>query len=296
MDSEKMKSTNLIKVGGVNEHFNLPWIKLCEESNSKSISDLTRENNFKLDWKTFAGGTGVLTTALQNNEIDIAVLLTEGLLLDIIKNKNLSLICFHVSNPLRWAIHIRKNDLENFSFGNKKFAISRFGSGSHTMAKFLLNEKNIPYDDKLMVEVGSLEGGLKSVEENIADIFLWEKFTTQPFLEEHNLIANGEVLTPWPPFSVATTKIFQKENPELLKEIISEVKSNSQKILNNSSTLSELNSRWKIENENSQRWLSEIIWDDELPVNQKKLASVLDNMKKAGLIDKIPNDLNLFLN
>ena len=164
------------------------------------------------------------------------------------------------------------------------------------MAKFLLNEKNIPYNDKLMVEVGSLQGGLKSLAENKADIFLWEKFTTQPFLEEHNLIGNGEVLTPWPPFSVATTKIFQKENSALLKEIISAVKSNTQKIWNNSSTLSELNSRLKIEYENAQRWLNEIIWDDELPINQNKLASVLDNMKMAGLMEQIPDDLNLFLN
>lgn len=283
-----MISTDLIKVGGVNEHFNLPWIKLCEESNSNS--------NFKLHWNSFAGGTGVLTTALQNNEIDIAVLLTEGLLLDIIKNKNLSLICFHVANPLRWAIHIRKNDSKDFSFENKRFAISRFGSGSHTMAKFLLNEKNIPYNENLMIEVGSLEGGLNSLEENKADIFLWEKFTTEPFLDQHGLIAFGEVLTPWPPFSVATTKKFKNENPELLKEIILKVKNKSQSILNDASTISELNIRWKIETQNAENWLKEIKWDDEIPINHQKLASVLDNMKKAGLIEQIPADLTLFLN
>lgn len=282
-----MISTEVIKIGGVNEHFNLPWIKTCEDTSNKNI---------QLNWKSFAGGTGVLTAALHSNEIDIAVLLTEGLLLDILKNKNLSLICFHVTNPLRWAIHIRKNALENFSFENKKFAISRLGSGSHTMAKFLLNEKNIPYEDQLMIEVGSLEGGLKSLEENKADIFLWEKFTTQPFLEKYGLMAHGEVLTPWPPFSVATTKKFHKENPILVTEIISAVKKQSQKILNDPSTLLEMNTRWKIESENAKRWLEEIKWDDQIPVDTTKLASVLDNMKKAGLIDDVPNDINLFLN
>ncbi len=279
-----MISEKVISIGGVNEHFNLPWMKLCENSSSK------------MNWKSYAGGTGVLTSALRSNEIDIAVLLTEGLLLDILKNGNLSLICFHVANPLRWAIHIREKNSENFSFENKRFAISRIGSGSHTMAKFLLNGKNIPYNEKMMVEVGSLEGGLKSLEENKSDIFLWEKFTTEPFLKNHGLKSIGEVLTPWPPFSVATTKKFLKENKELISEIASEVKHISNEIHEASSTIAEMGERWKILPENAAKWLSEIKWDDRIPVDEKSLASVLENMKKAGLIEKIPNDLNLFLN
>jgi hypothetical protein len=284
MDHGKMISEKVISIGGVNEHFNLPWMKLCENSSSK------------MNWKSFAGGTGVLTSALQSGEIDIAVLLTEGLLLDIIKNRNLCLICFHVSNPLRWAIHVRENDSLNFSFENKRFAISRLGSGSHTMAKYLLNAKNISYDEKLMVEVGSLEGGLKSLEENKSDIFLWEKFTTEPFLKNHQLTAIGEVLTPWPPFSVAATKKFKKENEELISEIIKDVRHHSDRILSSVSTIPEIEKRWKIQPENASRWLSEIKWDDRIPVDVKSLASILENMKKAGLIDSVPTDLNSFLN
>lgn len=279
-----MISEKVISIGGVNEHFNLPWMKLCENSSAK------------MNWKSFAGGTGILTSALQSGEIDIAVLLTEGLLLDIIKNGNLSLICFHVSNPLRWAIHVREKDSPDFSFENKRFAISRLGSGSHTMAKYLLNKKNISYDENLMIEVGSLEGGLKSLEENESDIFLWEKFTTEPFLKNHGLTAIGEVLTPWPPFSVASTKKFKNENEDLISEIIKEVKHNAESILSSDSTVPEIGARWKIQPENASRWLSEIKWDDRIPVDVKSLASILENMKKAGLIDSVPTDLNSFLN
>lgn len=284
-----MKNLQTIKVGGVNEHFNLPWIQLSEKSGS--------EKPFKIEWKSFAGGTGVLTSALRNGEIDLAVLLTEGLLLDILEKDQLRLICFHVSNPLRWAIHIRQSDLKNqFTFENKRFAISRFGSGSHTMAKFLLNEKNIPYRDELMVEVGSLEGGLNSVEQNESDIFLWEKFTTEPFLEQHHLVANGEVLTPWPPFSVATTRNFLKKNASLIESIIKEARKNAAEILIDPSTPDYMRSRWKIEPKNASRWLSEIKWDDRLPIQSESLAPILENMKKAGLIESVPLDLNRFLN
>lgn len=284
-----MKILPTIKVGGVNEHFNLPWIKLSENTHE--------ENNFKLEWKSYAGGTGVLTSALRSGEIDMAVLLTEGLLLDILQNDELRMVCFHVSNPLRWAIHIRKSDLQNsFNFENKRFAISRKGSGSHTMAKFLLNENKLSYREKMMIEVGSLEGGLNSVEKNESDIFLWEKYTTEPFLDQHHLIAHGEVLTPWPPFSVAVTKKFLESDSSLIKSIVSAVRKNATEILLDPNTTDYMKSRWKIEPENATRWLSEIKWDNQIPLESESLAPVLENMKKAGLIESIPSDLKRFLN
>ncbi len=275
-----MSGINKVRIGGVNEHFNLPWIKLSENKNP-SIG-------FQLEWKSFAGGTGVLTNALHQNEIDLAVLLTEGLVLDILKNKKLRLICFHVENPLRWAIHVRENEIitDDF-FENKKFAVSRIGSGSHTMAKVLLNKRKLNYSEKNMLEVGSLEGGLKAVHENKADIFLWEKFTTQPFLSEYGLKSIGEVLTPWPPFSLASTQEYFEGNKNLIQEILREVRNQISAIKNDSYITGEFLKRWNISPENARNWLSEIKWNDQIPVSNEKLASVLENMCQSGLIDSV---------
>ena len=280
-----MSGIKKVRIGGVNEHFNLPWIKLSENKNSSL--------GFELEWKAFAGGTGVLTNALHQNEIDLAVLLTEGLILDIlipkaIGNKKLRLICFHVENPLRWAIHVRENEIiTDEYFKNKKFAVSRIGSGSHTMAKVLLNEKKVNYSDQNMLEVGSLEGGLKAVNEKKADIFLWEKFTTQPFLNEYKLKSIGEVLTPWPPFSLASTLEYFEENKSLIEEILAEVRKQIDTIKNDSTITAEFLKRWNIAPENAQNWLSEIKWNNQIPVSNVKLASVLDNMFKSGLIEEV---------
>jgi hypothetical protein len=74
------------------------------------------------------------------------------------------------------------------------------------------------------------------------------------------------------------------------------VKHISNEIQKSTSTITEMGERWKILPDNASKWLSEIKWDDCIPVDEKSLASVLENMKKAGLIETIPNDLNLFLN
>lgn len=275
-----MSGVKNVRIGGVNEHFNLPWIKLSENKNSS--------NGFLLDWKSFAGGTGVLTNALHQNEIDLAVLLTEGLILDILKKKKLRLICFHVENPLRWAIHVRESEIISDDFFKSKiFAVSRIGSGSHTMAKVLLKEKKGIYSDSNMLEVGSLEGGLKAVKEKKADIFLWEKFTTQPFLTEYGLKSVGEVLTPWPPFSLASTQEYFEANKNLIEKILVEVRKQIAVIKNNPSITAEFLKRWNITPENAHNWLSEIKWNDQIPVSNEKLASVLDTMHQSGLIEKI---------
>ena len=59
---------NLI-IGGVPEHFNLPWYLTLrdKEYHAKDIN---------LRWRDFPGGTGRMCKALRNGEIDLAVILT----------------------------------------------------------------------------------------------------------------------------------------------------------------------------------------------------------------------------
>ena len=63
------------KVGGVPEHFNLPWKKAIEENRFASHA-------IDIDWKDYGGGTGAMTKALREGELDIAILLTEGIIAD----------------------------------------------------------------------------------------------------------------------------------------------------------------------------------------------------------------------
>ena len=65
-----------IRVGGVPEHFNLPW--------HLAIADYNRSQTaFNLVWIDFPGGTGDMCKALRNEAIDAVVVLTEGILKDI---------------------------------------------------------------------------------------------------------------------------------------------------------------------------------------------------------------------
>ena len=68
----------VINIGGVPEHFNLPW-KLANDYG------LFKKSNVDFNWQFYSAGTGAMVKALEANELDVAILLTEGAVSAIIK-------------------------------------------------------------------------------------------------------------------------------------------------------------------------------------------------------------------
>ena len=88
-----------IKIAGVPEHFNLPWY-LCLDN------DEFKSENIDLQWIDVPEGTGKMCEMLRKNQTDIAVLLTEGIIKDIIAGNDCSIIQVYVKSPLIWGIHV----------------------------------------------------------------------------------------------------------------------------------------------------------------------------------------------
>ena len=88
-----------LKIGGVPEHFNYPWyITLKNKEYTKY--------NINLRWQDFPGGTGDMCKALRLGEIDIAIVLTEGIIKDIINGNPSKITQTFVKSPLVWGIHV----------------------------------------------------------------------------------------------------------------------------------------------------------------------------------------------
>ena len=87
-----------IRVGGVPEHFNLPWHLAIENK-------LFENSGIKIEWVEFKGGTGAMTKALRENEIDVCVVLTEGIIADIAKGNPSKIIGQYINTPLIWGVY-----------------------------------------------------------------------------------------------------------------------------------------------------------------------------------------------
>ena len=162
------------RIGGVPEHFNLPWYLTLRNKEY-------HKDGINLRWTDYYGGTGQMCKALRAKEIDMAVILTEGIVRDILRGNECKIVQVFVKSPLLWGIHVAANsDYEEISeLKGTSAAISRFGSGSHLMA--YVNAENQLWDiekDLHFEVINNLEGALEALPKGDGDYFMWEKFTT----------------------------------------------------------------------------------------------------------------------
>lgn len=270
-----------LKVGGVPEHFNYPWyitLKNKEYTN----------NNINLRWQDFPGGTGAMCKALRSGEIDIAIVLTEGIIKDIINGNPSKITQTFVKSPLIWGIHVgakssfkKIEDLEHATV-----AISRFGSGSHLMA--IVNAHNNGWDvEKLKFKVvGNLQGGIDALTNGEADYFMWEHFTTKPLVDNNTFRRLGDCPTPWPCFVVAVRNEVLENNFDEVKkvlDIINNCTSDFKEIKNIDKTLS---IRYEQQLNDIQEWLSITEWNDGEPVTENLITSIQNKMVEFNVIDE----------
>lgn len=164
-------------------------------------------------------GTGKMIDMLEKNEVDVALTVSDALLVAIAKGRKVKLSGTFVPSPLIWAISTspENSSIQNIQelLENKRrvnpeagldVGISRLGSGSQTMA-YYMNDRNT-LDASLNFTVANNFEGLKNgkfdccsaesqmgwsdvflvgVQQNQFDLFLWETFTTKPFFDTHQL-------------------------------------------------------------------------------------------------------------
>ncbi|HNR85553.1 MAG TPA: ABC transporter substrate-binding protein, partial [Taishania sp.] len=118
-----------LRVGGVPEHFNLPWKLALEDGEFK-------KEGIEVHWTDMPGGTGQMLRGFENKTLDVAVMLTEGITKGILQGLNAKIVDVYVTSPLHWGIHVpfHSNYTKVEQLENQTFAISRMGSGSHLMA------------------------------------------------------------------------------------------------------------------------------------------------------------------
>lgn len=270
---------NLI-IGGVPEHFNLPWYLTLrdKEYHAKDIN---------LRWRDFPGGTGRMCKALRNGEIDLAVILTEGIIRDIVKGNPSKIVQIFVASPLLWGIHVAENS--NFSsveeLKGTHAAISRFGSGSHLMA--YVNAEVMGWDteqDLNFTVVNNLTGALEGLPRGEGDYFMWEKFTTKPYVDNGPLRRIGEVPTPWPCFVIAATNKILEKDADAVRDILDIINTTTREFKSIPSIDTMIANRYKQKPEDVTEWLSLTEWSQQ-NLTENQVDIIQGQLKKLDLID-----------
>jgi sulfonate transport system substrate-binding protein len=275
-----------IHIGGVPEHFNLPW-KLSEEYS------LFSQKNIDFRWHYYSAGTGAMVKALESGELDVAVLLTEGAVSAIINGLKAKIVKQYISSPLIWGIHSgNASGLENIGqcFG-QPYAISRFGSGSHLMAMIdaQVRGKHIPEEDFVLVE--NMSGAIPSLQSNHSKVFFWEKYTTKPAVDRGELRRIGEFITPWPCFQIVATDKALQEKGEAITHMLEVINFTCSQFMKAENSIDMVLANFDMKPEDALTWFYSTEWNTDFRLSRKMLENVMFSLKKIGSVkEAIPAD------
>lgn len=268
-----------IRLAGVPEHFNLPWHLAYEEG-------LFEQIEVDLEFTDFPGGTGAMSKALLDNETDMALLLTEGAVKFISENPSYKIVKFYVDSPLLWGVHIPKNSKVTATDDLKglPFAISRYGSGSHLMAYVYAQNKGLETTKLEFELIKNLDGLRDSYKNGLDALFLWEKFTTKPFVEAGEMSRLEVCPTPWPCFVLVAHKNYIEENKEILSDVVDAINLVTENFKSRDGIEEEIAARYQLKLEDVKEWLKDTEWNDSLSVEAKVLDSVVDKLVALSLL------------
>lgn len=272
-----------VRVGGVPEHFNLAWHLAIE-------SGMFKQKGIEIEWVDVPGGTGAMCKALRENEFDLAIALTEGVVSDIMQGNPSKIVQFYVNSPLRWGIFVQaQSSINNISeMAGHKYAISRYKSGSHLMAYVNASNNQLGIDDEDFVLVGNLDGARKALADDTAQLFMWEKFTTKPYVDNGEFKMIGECSTPWPCFVVAASNRFIDEHEAVLNEVLSIVNLSCLILKNNSEAPRLIARRYGIKEQDAMLWFRELEYAYHPEMSEQQWEQILNKLKQFGIINHIP--------
>lgn len=270
------RSARTIVVGGVPEHFNLPW-KLAIEQGAFAAAGLD------VVWVDEPAGTGAITAALAEGRFDMATVLTEGMIAAQRRGLDAHLEQLYVASPLRWGVHVPPARAERplGDVSHLRVAISRLGSGSHLMAYVLAARDGFTIDPADFVVVGTLAGGVDALASGRADVFLWETFMTKPWVDAGHIARIGEIPTPWPAFVVARRNGFGRDRARRVLRVVDETVTAFTTRPDAAALVSE---RIGIPLDDAQAWLDRTQFAHGQRLDAATIEAILERLRATGAV------------
>lgn len=269
-----------IKIGGVPEHFNLPWHLAIEDG-------AFAKAGIDLQWEDVPEGTGRMSNLLRDGSLDVACILTDGIVKDIISGNPSKILQVYVSTPLLWGVHAPATiEADNTrQLEDATIAISRYGSGSHLMSYLLAKRHGWETEDINFKLINTLDGAITALSENEAQLFLWERYMTQPIVDKGIFKRLETIATPWPSFVIAATNTCIKEKEEALSKMLHIINTYTADFKNIPCIDTTIASHYDLQVGDVQQWLMRTEFSDD-QLWESTVHKILEEFTAVGIIDQ----------
>ena len=270
-----------LRVGGVPEHFNLPWLLALEAGRFVPLG-------IELTWRDHPGGSGAMAKALRDGELDAALLLTEGAVAGIADGAPFKVASLYTESPLLWGIHVPATSrLKTVpDVRGARYAISRRGSGSHLMAVVHAQAQGWPVAALDFVTVGNLDGAVAAFAAGTADVFFWEKFMTQPLVDAGRFRCVGEFAAPWPAFVVCVADAADEEQRAALARSLTLVLGEAATLRARPDAGAVIAGRYGLAPSAVTEWLATTCWATRAGVTLRDLEPACAALSSLGVLTR----------
>ena len=268
------------RVGGVPEHFNLPW-KLCIESGALA------EFGLDVTWTDFHSGTGAMVQALNEGRVDVATLLTEGAVAALAKgDAAFELYSFYTTTPLIWGVHVPSNSQYTSLQGIRDctFVISRYGSGSHLMAYLLAESLGHDLSELKFEVVNNLDGARALFKSGGDHVFLWEKFMTKPYVDNGEMRRLSVFPTPWSCFVTCVRKSMLEQYPDHFKKLMNRVLKAAYQLKHSCLAEKLIAREYQLGIIDVRDWLATIEWQTSIHLDEHVVNEVKQKLSQLSII------------
>jgi ABC-type nitrate/sulfonate/bicarbonate transport system substrate-binding protein len=275
------------RVTGVPEHFNLPWRQALADNAFAGVA-------LDVEFVEEPGGTGAMTAALRAGDVDAALVLTEGAVLDILRGGEHRLVSVYVDSPLTWGIHVAaSSELQSVAdIEGRPLAISRYGSGSHLIAVVDALERGFDVSAMQFVVVDNLDGARRSLAAGESDVFLWERHMTQPLVDAGEFRRVGEREVPWPAFVVSVRTDLLEANADAIRDTLDIVANCAQHLKTSPDAAQAISRSYGIALRDAARWLATVEWSRSHERPDDALRKVITALAAQGAIESAEVDLD----
>lgn len=267
-----------IRITGVPEHFNYPIVQAITKMQPPTAWHYTPE------------GTGAMIQQLMEGKTDVALLLSEGFTKANCANPGaLYFGGFYISSPLVWGVHTGA-DYRGEAYPRtapKKVLISRYNSGSHLMFKLLQNKYQWDFSPKFEV-INNLKGAIAYAQSNSDFLFLWEKYTTQPYCEKGIFQKVDNLPSPWPAFSIVIHKrLVEKLGIKAVTQWLDELKTGVTAVVNQSNLTDSIAAYSQLPKHRVASWKQETLWlGIDKSEEQTTLRKTQEKMIALGMLER----------
>ncbi|MEL6870320.1 MAG: ABC transporter substrate-binding protein [Pseudomonadota bacterium] len=258
---------------GVPEHFNLPWYQIADQG--------------LITWTDVPEGTGAMLDKLSAGDAQMALLLTDGAVAGIAKGAPVRIIGCYVESPLVWGVHVAAGSdfYKPADITGRAFAISRFGSGSHLMAGVYAAARDWAHGALDYVVVDNLAGARRALPAGDADIFLWEVFTTKPYVDKGEFRRVDEIPTPWPAFVACVHRDADAATVATARDLLERALQRAAALAGNDHAREIFADRFKLEIEDAGEWLARTRWSVDGQINQIVIDRTAAALRGTGILD-----------